>query len=68
MTNFDKLELLKAHVKKLGYRVPNPNYMASGTYSPQWKCQGSIDWYQLPREGRILAFKTFQDGVILRLT
>ena len=65
MTNHDKLELLKAHVKKLGYQVPNPNFMISGAYSPQWKCSGSIDYYELPRGGRILAFKSLADDIVI---
>lgn len=37
-----------AHVKRLGLRVPNPNYLESGSYAPQWRVRGATQEYKLP--------------------
>lgn len=36
------------HVRELGARVPNPDYLASGGYAPQWRVTGGTLEYRLP--------------------
>lgn len=36
------------YVKKLGCKVPSPNYLESNSYAPQWRVFGGVLEYKLP--------------------
>ncbi len=53
----EMLEVLEFVVKQRMPTLQNPNYRKSQEYSPQWKCEGDLYWYETPR-GEVLAIKT----------
>jgi hypothetical protein len=50
------LQALHNIVKARNPGLPSPNYMESGTYSPQWHQHGALSWYRMPT-GEVLAMR-----------
>lgn len=47
-TEQDLIAKVVAHVKSEKLRVPNPDFLSTKKYSPQWKVAGNTIYYQLP--------------------
>lgn len=54
MTEDQMINGIRRVVRRNHMRVSDPDYR-TGRYPPQWKTFGAVKYYQLPREGRIIA-------------
>lgn len=62
MTEAQMLQALVEYVKEHKVRVASPDYLATRFYSAQWKIFGAVYYYQLPRNGKILALRNCRTG------
>lgn len=75
MTEREMLDLLVQHINDLRKRkevgpVGNPDYQETNFYVPQWRCtqglqppnDGLVYFYQLPRQGKVLALRSEKTG------